>query len=353
MSKHYSINIPAHNSIYINDYEENNYSNRELLVNYSEPDEINEQTGILLLIPGYGAHISSNVYKKMRETFSEQYNLIVLQCNYFGSEFMQTLEFKALLNIIQNSSYKIDPSNNIWEVTAHMNENEMNLNDMGLMQAIDNITAVLAIIHRILEQGIAFNTKKIIIYGHSHGAYLSYMCNRLCPQLFQLIIDNSAYTYPAYIDSPRTVSRKISEFIININYYYLITKKIEEVTGRSLYSLKNLYNDFNNSCYIISFHGTNDSFISIDEKYQFTKNINKMVFMPISDDDIDGTVFRSCDHGLDCDFLKLFDMTYKSFQSKFLEDEDFILPKALELKLNNGKCLFINYDKIYPRIYIK
>ena len=90
MSKAYSIEILAHSSIYKNNYLDNNYKERKLRVDYSEPERINESTGILLLIPGYGASIDSNVYKKMRGKFSDLYNLIILQCDYFGSEFMQT-----------------------------------------------------------------------------------------------------------------------------------------------------------------------------------------------------------------------------------------------------------------------
>lgn len=36
---------------------------------------INEETGFLLLIPGFGGHARSNVYKKMRRVFADKYTI--------------------------------------------------------------------------------------------------------------------------------------------------------------------------------------------------------------------------------------------------------------------------------------
>ncbi|MEG2337704.1 MAG: DUF2920 family protein, partial [Clostridium sp.] len=91
MAKSYEVEIDAHSSIYKKDYLENNYTERKLKVYFSTPDhEVNEQTGILLLIPGFGANANSNVYKKMRKEFADKYNLVTIQCDYFGWEFMQS-----------------------------------------------------------------------------------------------------------------------------------------------------------------------------------------------------------------------------------------------------------------------
>jgi len=49
-----------------------------------------------------------------------------------------------------------------------------NFNDMGLMQAIDNIATALIIIEILKSNQLIFNSRRIMIYGHSHGAYLAY-----------------------------------------------------------------------------------------------------------------------------------------------------------------------------------
>ena len=56
------------------------------------PDCVNENTGMLVLIPGYGGNIDSHVFRKMREVFAEQYNFITVQCDYFGNRFMDSNE---------------------------------------------------------------------------------------------------------------------------------------------------------------------------------------------------------------------------------------------------------------------
>jgi len=84
MSNEFQLSLSAHPNIY------SRYRMREFDVYFSTPDQgVNESTGLLLLIPGFGGNAESNVYKKMRSVFADQYNLVTVQCNYFGQEFMQ------------------------------------------------------------------------------------------------------------------------------------------------------------------------------------------------------------------------------------------------------------------------
>lgn len=83
----------AHNNIYIEQPEEN-YRTREIRTEMVFPDCVNENTGMLVLIPGYGGNIDSHVFRKMREVFAEQYNFITVQCDYFGNRFMDSNEPK-------------------------------------------------------------------------------------------------------------------------------------------------------------------------------------------------------------------------------------------------------------------
>ena len=83
MSELYSTSITAHPNIYVG------AAGRELRIDFCTPDlGVNEQTGLLILVPGFGGNIDSHVYKKMREEFADQHNLVTIQCNYFGSSYM-------------------------------------------------------------------------------------------------------------------------------------------------------------------------------------------------------------------------------------------------------------------------
>lgn len=97
----------------------------------------------------------------MRSKFADQYNLVTIQCDYFGQEFMQGSN-KNSINISRESVSTIFSNNEIEElfkngfnynrfinIASHyhlvvkevLNESVGNFNDIGIMQAIDNITA--------------------------------------------------------------------------------------------------------------------------------------------------------------------------------------------------------------------
>lgn len=72
-----------------------------------------------------------------------------------------------------------------------------------------NITAMLSVMNVLYD----INSKKVIIYGQFHGAYL---CNTFTPTNFSLIIDNSAWIYPLYIinNNERLLTASIDKYIL-------------------------------------------------------------------------------------------------------------------------------------------
>lgn len=331
MSKDYNISLPAHPNIYSND------EAREFNVYFSEPDgEINNETGLLLLIPGFGGNANSNVYKKMRADFADKYNLVTIQCDYFGQEFMQ--DTKSLkLNIDKDYLYQNLSSGDfkqVYEKTfnvneflgiaskypiivygkEHMKETVTNYNDMGIMQAIDNLTALHYVINIIEDNNFEFNTKKIIVFGQSQGAYLSYLCNALSPSLFSLIIDNSAWLFPEYLTSSRFLNKQYGKMKLQIEFDYL-ARKLEY--DAEFLNLASLYSKFENECVIEVYHGTEDKLISSEQKESFCREIKSCIYNEISSENLDGEIFKSADHGLNADFIKLFDKVINNHTFKF------------------------------------
>lgn len=85
MARIYSEYINAHPSLY-----DEMHTARKLRVEYTLPDVgCNMQTGMLFLVPGYGGNIELNVYCHIREELADKHNLVIAQCEYFGSQFMQ------------------------------------------------------------------------------------------------------------------------------------------------------------------------------------------------------------------------------------------------------------------------
>jgi hypothetical protein len=311
LSKDYEFEIAGHSSIY-------DGAARNLNIFFSEPDNgVNEMTGICLLIAGYGGHSQSNVYKKMRDQFSDKYNLVVIQCDYFGHEFMQKppelSDEKQIIDFFFRSVgkehwEKIKKSDHPVNVDIQRDyiETPDNFNDMSIMQTVDNLTAITAVIEIINDNGLKFNAKRIISYGHSHGAYLALMANVFAPGLFSLIIDNSAYLFPIYVDEPRKFSGTIGNLVGEVKLNY----KAKQWVDYELLDLKKLYDQLDSFCSIVTFQGETDSLVKSSEKERFCRDIRAEYFF-ITKNKVDGIMLKSTNHGLDADFLLLFDHVLK------------------------------------------
>ncbi|QGQ93930.1 DUF2920 family protein [Paenibacillus psychroresistens] len=305
MAKEYDFMAAGHPNIYTGD-------SREFKIYFSEPEAgVNENTGILLLIAGYGGHAESNVYKKMRREFADQYNLVCVQCDYFGYEFMQ-LEF--------------------------LEETTNSFNDMSVMQALDNLTALLMVVAILKDNNLTFNTKKIIAYGHSHGAYLCHLCNVYAPELFSFLIDNSAYLYPAYLLDTHArylnVNNKEGK-AEDIEFHYIVKRKSLKMK-RELIDLNMLYKNFENKCPIVTFQWVNDHIVDATEKGIFCESIKKCSLVRV--DVPDGVIIKSDRHG-DADFIKLFE--FMMSQRKFDVGHSLSLPdvKIGKFSIDYGRDL--------------
>jgi len=355
MAENQSIKIPAHHNVY------NGFSNRELRIEFSLPEnEINENTGIAILVPGFGANIDSNVYKKMRETFADTYNLVMVQCEYFGSEFMQSAssfnlkedlnELIASLTVADRSRLKNDFSNLLeilsekhitLPVIANQVETSDYFNDMGFMQSIDIITAIEAIRILLKENNLKFNEKKVVAYGHSHGAYLIHLSNRLAPHLFSHIIDNSAWIEPVYMETNRYLFQSYDQMTLQIEFDYLAKKYIEDQMALNLFSV---YNGFNNCAKIIAYQGNDDNLVNHVEKENLIQSLSNAKFILVDESKVDHVIYKSNKHGLNADFLNMFEYSLQQLGNF----ENIIeLSSKYELILSNTK-IQVNYSEGLP-----
>ena len=371
MAKEYKIEVDGLQSIYLNGGSD--IYNRKIDTYFCIPENgVNEETGIFTYICGFGGQADSNVCKKMRKEFADKHNLVTVQCNYFGYEFMQSADKIYLpdlnnyigLNendrkaIYENGNFNLDKFLRICsekEIEVNLDadlslENLSNFNDMGIMQALDNITAVLTVMNILYNNDFKFNARKNILYGNSQGAYLAYLMNRLAPKLFSLIIDNSAWLYPNYLK--KNSIRKLCLDLDNnvwLDFIYMAQKVVED---KQLLNLEYLYKDFNNTCNIISYHGVKDELISCEEKKWFCNNLEKCNYNEIGEEKVDGKIFKSTRHGLDADFLELFNRTMESLSFSFEKSLNFDLPSQVEITTEKYNY-YIDYEEVMPKVYIK
>lgn len=319
------IALNAHPNIY------NGSMGRQLTIHYSIPSQgTNEETGFVVFVPGFGGGATSNVYKKMRDVFADQYNLVAIQPNYFGSQFMQQPESLKLdddsrfdvirkIGIKKFSKLEQLPEQLLFELKASplilrgegvMNETQEEFNDMGLMQAVDIIQSV-EIMQEILKQNdLDFNGNKVIGYGHSHGGFLLHLANRIHSTLFSHIIDNSGWLVPGYLFHDRYLYQRVGKAQLEMRIPYLAK---QDESFKQLLDLKNIYSYESNTCEIYALQGTNDHLVNHKEKEKLFSTHSNIQYLEIDESNVDGEMIKSNTHGLDADFLKLFDYYYPQF----------------------------------------
>lgn len=302
---------------------------RKIQIYFTEPEGCgNQDTGILLLIAGYGGNACSNVYNKMRREFADMYNLVVLQCDYMGCSFMQDNqhmpvteevlrsaldeeEFLLLLKDYKGNRKLLQGKTLTGYVPIE--ETREDYNEMGLLQAMDNLMAVKVLLDILKENNITCRKDRIYIYGQSHGAYLAYLCNYLAPGLFSAIVDNSAYLVPHYLFCDREVVKEGEIFNLRKIYHYMVRDMEPDMDS---YDLEKLYEGFPNQAKIIVYHGADDEMIPLAGKKRFLEKIDGVELHVITEKEADGNLFSSSAHGLGADFLKVFHKVMEELEGK-------------------------------------
>ncbi|MCR6523195.1 6-hydroxymethylpterin diphosphokinase MptE-like protein [Lysinibacillus capsici] len=307
-----SIIIPAHHTIW------NGYNKRELRIEFALPEKgTNEETGFFIFAPGFGGHIDSNVYKKMRSQFSDLYNVVTIQCDYFGNRFMQGVDrftfndetaFLAKIFLdheiaqIQNDSSNLIPllqnKDAEFPVYAKLDETLDEFADMSYMQAIDIITAIEAVKVVLTKNGFQYNEQRIIGFGQSQGAYLLHLSNRLVPHLFSHIVDLAAWVSPVYLKYERCLYTQ--KLCVYFNY---LAKDI--IQDQEALTLHQLYKNFENGAFIYSAIGTTDNLVNPADKKKSLSELQHVQFEIVDNTKVDNVIFKSTNHGMDADFLEL------------------------------------------------
>lgn len=319
MANNYEMEIQAQPSIY-------SQKERTMHIAFSEPEKgVNDDTGILLLLAGYGGRISSKVYTKMRNLFADDYNLLTIQCDYFGYQYMQSDFPKVVDDTLLNSSlsrgeiellqrdyerYKHILQGKIFTQVIKLDETPSDFNDMGLMQAIDNARTMKVLLDIIDENNYCINENRIYAYGFSHGGYLAYLCNAMWPGLFTGIIDNSSYLTPFFTKVPRV----LDEFEENIQVRQIINyKALEYVQDEQILNLPYLYSQFINQANILCYAGETDHMTRLEDKKAFLNNVKHSNVATVTRYNINRKYFSNTDHGLDADFVELFRLAHDTF----------------------------------------
>lgn len=324
MARTVDFTIPAHPSIY-------QPAERNMNITFAYPEhDVRSDTKLLLLISSYGENKDSQAFKQARERLADELNVVVIQCDYFGSEFMQGVAcpdmnqqkerlgkelseedysyvyqsadqaYSRLLRLGRNYQFNL-------EFTERFNESSSNFNDMSVMQAVDNITAVLAVMSVLDDNGLSYDHNHTMIYGTGHGGYIGYLCNAYAPWLFSELVDNSGWLTPAFISRDQIIYTQSGGITVKFNFEYLI-KRME--IDRDIINLEWLYKRFHNKCNIYSFHGEEDGYTLLTDKQYFCNSILTTKFTAIRKPLLNSPVIQSCSFGLGVEYVEFFKWVY-------------------------------------------
>ena len=300
---------------------------------------------MLVIVPPYGANIDSHVYEKMRSKFCDEYNLVVMQCDYFGNKFMVTDKTEAN-HMIDGFLHCLKGGEHIKIRTA---ESVYEFNDMGVMQALDVVSSTLNILYWLKKEGYSINTKKIILFGTSHGSYLSYLANAICPGLYQCIIDISSYITPYYKEKKRELRLTRGDIEVVLEYEQFLNGNPHYCYSEELYNLKYLYKTVKNNCKIISFHGAEDVMVPLEEKQAFISEIENSELIIIEKEDVDAILFKNAEHGLGVDFFELFRMLMPMLKPLLRQrSNDIQLQK--KVILGDSAQIIVSYENGLPEL---
>lgn len=327
--------IPVQNNIYTS-----SPSDRQLHIRYSIPSQpLNESSGMLVIVGGYGSKLGANVFRHMMEIFPDKYNLVVIQCEYFGYKYMSSDIPSSIFDEF-TTQYNKSPSD-YFQFEYKYNEDINEFNDMGIMQATDVVTSVLY----ILEQIDIINSNRIILFGSSHGAYLCHLCNIICPSLFSHMVDVCGYTFPYFLDKHRVINNGfLNNVILTILINYRITYDKTLQYPSEYYDLEYLYKQIPNTCRILSLQGMDDYMIDYKQKEHFINSIPHSQIVLFSKDDIDGKIVKSTDHDLGLDFLLFLDAYIPMIDSSITINNSISIYDEIWI----GDKLHISYAAGYP-----
>jgi len=396
----------------------------------SLPDKIDKNTIPIIVLHGFGDYANSNYMISLHKSLSK-YNVSIITINYVGTFTKVTLNkndlsypfleqsfqiedkkdflkfLKAIIvnpvdmnRVLKRNDFirdEIDISNYIIEIKElfyyiqnNMCDGMYILNslekigfkscfadfitdtkgdhqDFGLIQAIDVLTVVADLKQNKKYKNI--NWSKLSIVGSSHGGYIASMCDKLAPNTFSTVVNNSGWI-KAYIDFPynKTSGNYATlKATTKDNNYWSKDKNDKNFLSLDHYEIRDLSHtkhlkkhlkikDNIKSCKYIFIHTSEDHLIPINEKDKYIKELEEngydITYIRLSNlSQLDGKTFKNLKHGANASIKGLvIDYIIKNrYKLNTIINNDFDLNSKIKYTCKNGKYI-INYKNKYPKV---
>lgn len=371
---------------------------RKFDIYIQEPDNIDENTGLILVIDGFGGMASSQQMSDLRNFLCNKYNVIALSVNYLGvrtkaMKSMQLVLNKEILDKIESlmTDEQIDhwikrqdksldailgyfPNQDlmqhgiIFKRVLNINEDRSLVRDyidFGYIQTMDCLYGV-----KFVLDNYNLNKNRLFIYGISYAGYIAQMCAKFAPATFSLIVDLSGYALAENIlvfpNAIRSFTQKKTLFgTIEESFYskdksskFAFTDDMAEIRKlSSKHHIKTMAKYFDGK--IVMFHGDKDILVNIETKKQLHNmyqdaNIDSNLLI-FSAKDIDGDIIKSDGHCMNADVKKLFEKYMSDEVLKERENNkstDFDLQHSISYSCKKKKYVISYENSDYPTISV-
>lgn len=173
-----------------------------------------EASGVVLVIPGFGDDTSAGYSQGLRRHIVETTGMGAVSVRYHAFHARPTngagivIDPREHIYLIGEAARRNLPikdfadiraiATSLAEVKAEVRGRLVldpahgERQNFGVIQALDH----LCVIGDLIENAPAFDTRRIVALGSSHGGYIAHLMAKLAPSTLAAIIDNSAYAQP-------------------------------------------------------------------------------------------------------------------------------------------------------------
>jgi len=321
---------------------ENHWVRGPLRYVLTSPDQgADDETGLVMVIGGYGSHLSSEYDVVLRRYIASKYNCFAASVEYFGQsvkfydslipmpDFFVNLQKHYGVTVTANKSSDVDfVTRNVLKRLAEQGVTELHhdcrilrktnsYQSFGFLPAIDH----LQVFHDITQRHHV-NKSRVFILGTSYGGYIALLLGRYAPQTFAMIIDNSGYITPnidLYGDSYTFCVDQGVRFVTHETMVWSHNRSSPSYFGEHNWKIRCLLDPIlmtPSATRHYLYHYVDDQVEKAELKIRFHDLLCR--FAPaeltiVTDDGIDGTLFKSRTHGMKASLRHLFDRSYAAY----------------------------------------
>lgn len=202
------------------------------------PDETPAR-GLVFVIPGFGADAADAYAAKLRRRIARSHGLVAVSVVYHCLR--SRLELGAKLDIgmrarllmagmcavngenatdlrdltdLCGRTGRVKPG---FQVEADIMPPEGETQNFGVLQAMDH----LAVLGDLRARGAAFDARRIIAFGSSHGGYIAHMIAKIAPRTLAAVIDNSSYVQVPFAYLGLGIGH---EFVVQLGQVHVLSR---------------------------------------------------------------------------------------------------------------------------------